>query len=357
MGGQKPLRVGLVMLGGDRKLATALPEPGASPGGAAPVANRGALYCERVLSPESLPTDGLSSTIAELGAFTDVVPLAFDGRGVVSYEGMVQRLQDRVWPVAVAQELDALLVIEGVRDAGLHWSSAGESVFSLDTVLWWLTWPFGGWIPDRDYGADAAIVAHLYSVGDPRPTPERVDASATVGSISLHPWERASVPTLCLLLPPAWVADDEAAVAASVGSWTESMLPVELVRRLKQMPFANAADTQLVARCRDGRIELQVESNSEVTEAVVTALPRGALVGSAVAVPVPLRTRLEPTAKGSRHFASGEIPMVEFADATQSLLRARVTLASGDSVSQTWTWLELQRSVGTDLGAGPGGDR
>lgn len=345
MPGQKPLRVGVVMLAGERALQPAFAEPSPAPGGAAPLAAVGTVYCEQAVLPASLPGGDLLDAVAGLDVFTDVVPLPFDGRGVASRAAMIQRVQDRIWPMAVAQQLDALLVVEGVRDGGLRWSGADEGLFSLDTVLWWLTWPVGLWIPDRDYTADVSLVAELFWVGDPRSTPVATDATANVGPHSLSPWQRAKAPALGLVLPPAWLGDDEPAVAAAVSEWSRAMLPIELARRLKQSPLSPSTQAQLQVHVRDGQLEIVVRSGQDLTDAVVASLPRGALTEAVEAVPVPLATKLELTAQGPVHVAGGSVDMGAVRQAALPLLRVCVTLVSGEQVSQTWTWSDVERGA------------
>lgn len=339
--GQKPLRAGLVVVQTDRRVAAAFEAPGAAPGGAAPRPQAGTVYRERIVLPSSLPVDALQQTLVDLEVFTDLVPLSFDARGVTSRAAMVQRLQDRLWPTAVAQELDALLVVEGVRDAGLCWSADDESLFSLDTVLWWLCWPAGLWIPDRSYAPDATLEAELFWVGDPRATPLSVDATAVVGPQSLHPWERADAPLLGLVVPPVWLADDPDAVGDAVADWTRSMLPIELARGLKQASLAQSPHVRLGVAVRGERLEIEVESGVEVVEAAITALPRGALAETPAPLPVALSTQQQHTARGTVHRATGALPLATLREAAEPLLRLAVTLASGERVSQTWAWSEL----------------
>ena len=342
MPGRKPLRVGLVVVGSDRTLQEAFPAPAAAPGGAAPVVAVGDVYGERTVLPESLAEDDVLDAVIGLGAFTDVVALPFDVRGVRSREALVQRVQDRLWPTAIAQELDALLVVEGIADGGLRWSDADEGFFSLDTVLWWLCWPFGAWIPDRAYAPDAAIRAEILWIGDQGSTPRSLDVGATAGTQSLAPWERAAVPFLGFVVPPVWLADDRATVAATIGGWARQMLPVELVRRLKQEPMAGPGAVDLRAVVRGDQVVLSIDSAQEVTDAVVVALPRGALTTPAEALPVTLQSRIETGASGPRHRASGQVELALVRQSAQALLRVRITLASGEQVSRTWSWADLQ---------------
>ena len=347
--GQQPLRVGLVVCSADRKLLEATSARPAAPGGAAPLAETappaavGAVYCAQALLPESLPEDDLLAAVAELGAFTDVVPLPFDSRGVTTHEALIQRVQDRLWSLAQAQELDALLVVEGVHDGGLTFSDADESLFSLDSMLWWLCWPCGVWIADRDYTADVALRAELLWLGDQRATPEPLDASATAGSTALTPWSRANAPVLGFFVPPAWLDDDRAAVTTAVRDWTRAMLPIELVRRLKTSPFVETNPAQVTARVRGEVVEIGVESAQEVTDVAIVSLPRGALASAAVAVVVPCTARIETGPQGPRHVTVGRVPVTAVEQPVQPLLRVRVTLASGDVVSRTWTWADLSR--------------
>ncbi|MBK8096590.1 MAG: hypothetical protein IPK26_05750 [Planctomycetes bacterium] len=267
--GKKPLRVGVVILTDDQRVRAAVPDP------AAPAVEMalpaGVRYCDTAVLPASLPEDQVVATIAELGAFTDVLQLPFDGRGIASRDALLQRVQDRLWPTAATQELDALLLIEGVADRGLRWSSADESLVSLDTVLWWLTWPFGVLIPDRTYAPDVALVATLYSPHDQRATPEPVDATAAALTTELSPWHRATTPILGLVLPPALLADDPDAVSQSVGKRTRELLPIELVRRLKTAPSPDATDLRLAIRRTGDRLELELQSSREVTEVALSA--------------------------------------------------------------------------------------
>lgn len=347
--GQQPLRVGLVVCSADRKLLEATSARPAAPGGAAPLGETappaavGAVYCAQALLPESLPEDDLLAAVAELGAFTDVVPLPFDSRGVTTHEALIQRVQDRLWSLAQAQELDALLVVEGVQDGGLTFSDADEGLFSLDSMLWWLCWPCGVWIADRDYTADVALRAELLWLGDQRATPEPLDASATAGSTALPPWSRANAPVLGFFVPPAWLDDDRAAVTVAVRDWTRAMLPIELVRRLKTSPFVESNPAQVTARVRGEVVEIGVESAQEVTDVAIVSLPRGALASAAAAVVVPCTARIETGSQGPRHVTEGRVPVTAVEQPVQPLLRVRVTLASGDLVSRTWTWADLSR--------------
>ncbi|MCB9876055.1 MAG: hypothetical protein H6835_00505 [Planctomycetes bacterium] len=341
--GTKALRVGVVVLGVDRTLGEAFADVPAAPGGAAPLVAPGVVYADQTLLPESLPADDVVAALQRLGAFTDVVPLPFDARGVASREAMIQRVQDRVWPLAVAQELDALLVVEGVRDHGLRWSDRDEGLFTLDSVLWWLTWPFGLWIDDRSYAADCALVAGLFRLGDPSSNPQPTELLATPGAVSLDPWQRASAPLLNLVLPPAWVGDDRQAVAGLVHDWSRAMLPIELVRAIKGHELVEPANVTLQLRRVPDGYELQVGSDQEVVEAAVVALPRGALTDAAEPRDVALTTEIEMTAQGPRHRCRGSVARDALDVPSTSLLRASVTLGSGERVSRTWVAAELPR--------------
>jgi hypothetical protein len=340
--GQQALRVGLVVLGQERRLQEAFATPPPAPGGAAPLPATGTRYAERTLLPDSLPEDSVLDSVRDLGAFTDVVPLPFDSRGIVSREALVQRLQDRLWTTAQAQELDALLVVEGVDDRGLVWSPDAEGLWSLDTVLWWLAWPAGLWLGDREYRPDVALVAHMYWLGDQRPTPEPTETTTAAKPLSLSPWQRASTPLLGLLLPPAWVADDPTTVAAEVSTFARAMLPIELVRTLKSTPLGEAGNVHVRAKVHGEHLEVQCEAGQEITEASATSLPRGALTESATTVPIPLESRLETSSDGPRHHATGRLPLAEIVQSGRALLRVRLTLASGDVISRTWAWTQLE---------------
>jgi hypothetical protein len=340
--GRKPLRVGLVVLGNDRALPPALTEPAAAPGGAAPRPAVGVVYREAALPPAALRAEDLVAAVVELGAFTDVVPLPFDGRGVASREALVQRVQDRVWPLALAQEVDALLVVEGVRDGGLAWSDADEGLLTFDTVLWWLAWPLGLWFTDRDYTPDVSLVASTLWVGDPRPVPVPADASVTPGTLSLQPWQRANVPLLGLVLPPAWLGDDRQAVATAVGAWSREMLPIELVRRLKRDPLPGPAGVQIAASLRGDRIVVAVDSPTEVTALGIVGLPRGVLASPAVPAAVEFVDQLALAAGTARHVATGSIDLAALSLSGVALLRVRATLADGAQVSRTWSFAELE---------------
>lgn len=341
MPGKKALRVGVVVVGADRRLQEAFADPPAAPGGAAPARELGEVYCEQALLPTSLQHDAVLAALTNLGAFTDVVALPFDGRGVRSHDAMVQRLQDRVWPLANEQALDALLVVEGVHDGGLRWSDADESLLSLDTVLWWLCWPFGVLVPDRSYGADAGVVASLFRMGDQRGTPEAIDVTTMVGERSLAPWDRAAAPLLGLVVPPVWLADDPAAVASTVGDWSRAMLPIELVRHVKETNVTPPAGAKLTAVVRDGVVQVTVDAAQEVTQATIAGLPRGALTTPIEAVPVPFESRLEMSADGPHHRASGRVDLASL-PAALPLLRLAVTFASGEQFSATWELTDLE---------------
>jgi len=342
MPGQKALRVGVVVVGPDRRLQEAFAEPPAAPGGAAPERRVGAVYCEQALLPASLPHDAVVGALTELGAFTDVVVLPFDGRGVRSREAMVQRLQDRVWPLANEQQLDALLVVEGVRDGGLRWSDADESLLSLDTVLWWLCWPFGLLVPDREYAPDAGVVASLFRVGDAAGTPHAIDVTAMVGGRSLAPWDRAAAPLFGLVVPPVWLGDDPVAVAATVGDWSRGMLPIELVRHVKEAELPAPAAASLQVAVRDGFVHVTIDAAQEVAQAAMAGLPRGALTTPIDAAPVVLESRLEMGPTGPRHRAGGRFELAALA-AGAPLLRVVVTFVSGEQCSATWDLADLER--------------
>lgn len=339
MPGTKPLRVGVVVLGSGRALPAAFAEAAAAPGGAAPLPIPGTVYAEQTLLPESLPADEVVTALQQLGAFTDIVQLPFDTRGVASREAMIQRVQDRVWPTAIKQELDAILVIEGVEDRGLHWSSEAEGLFTLDTVLWWLAWPFGLWIPDRDYTADCGLVAAMFWMGDASSNPQPVLMGATAMTQSLAPWDRASAPLLGLLLPPAWLADDPVAVAQAVSVYSREVLPASLVQQIKQTPLASPVDVDVALRVDGGQFVLEVHSGQAVQQASLVSLPRGALADAAqvVAHQIALRTEMEWTAQGPQHISIGQVARGDVEVVAQSLVRVRVVLVSGEQVSRTWT--------------------
>lgn len=343
MPGKKALRIGVVVLGTARTLPEAFGELPAAPGGAAPLPVIGALYAEQTLLPESLPADQVVEALQQLGAFTDVVQLPFDSRGIASREAMIQRVQDRVWPTAIAQQLDAVLVIEGVQDAGLRWSDSDEGLFTLDTVLWWLAWPFGLWIQDRDYTADCGLVAAMFWTGDASSNPQPVVVSATAATKSLAPWDRASAPLLGLVLPPVWVADDPASVAASVTDYTREMLPISLVQQIKLATLTGPVDLDLQLLVKGDQYQLQVHSDQEVTTATIVSLPRGALTPDAMLQPRNLRlaSEIELTAEGPRHLSSGNIARATVDSAALALVRVSVSLVSGEQVSRTWTVAEL----------------
>lgn len=345
MPGRKPLRVGVVTLGSERVLPEALPATAAAPGGAAPRTPVGAFYAERTLLPESMPADEVLEALQRLSAFTDVVLLPFDSRGLASREGVIQRIQDRIWSVAAAQELDALLVVEGVRDGGLRWSNAEEGLFSLDTVLWWVTWPFGLWLADRSYEADCELQAMLFWLGDNSSSPVPIDLIATAGAESLHPWERANSPLLGLLLPPAWVADDEAAVTTAVTNWSRAMLPINLVRQIKTVSFPSPGNTELSLTHTADHYRLVMHSDAEFTAATVTALPRGALADTTArtSTNLELTNTIELSPRGPRHQGEARLPKALVEQAGCSLVRIVVTLASGEQSSQTWAIADLPR--------------
>ena len=185
--------------------------------------------------------------------------------------------------------------------------------------------------------------AELLWLGDQRATPEPLDASATAGSTALTPWSRANAPVLGFFVPPAWLDDDRAAVTTAVRDWTRAMLPIELVRRLKTSPFVETNPAQVTARVRGEVVEIGVESAQEVTDVAIVSLPRGALASAAVAVVVPCTARIETGPQGPRHVTVGRVPVTAVEQPVQPLLRVRVTLASGDVVSRTWTWADLSR--------------
>ncbi|MCA8974022.1 MAG: hypothetical protein KDC98_04835 [Planctomycetes bacterium] len=344
MPGGKPLRVGVVVLGNVRALPEAFAQPPAAPGGAASPPVDGTLYAERTLLPESVPAENVVAALQQLGAFTDVVPLPFDSRGIASREAVVQRIQDRIWRLAIEQKLDALLVLEGLRDGGLRWSDAGEGLFTLDTAMWWLVWPIGLWIPDRTYTADCELVAEMFWLGDAAADPQPVLFGAKALPHALTPWQRADLPLLGLVLPPAWVGDDPVAVANAVRDRARDMLPIELVRNIKlgAMP---GPDAEVELRLHEGHYDLEVRSSLEVIAATITGLPRGALTdASAVTpLPVPLVSEMELLAKGPRHATHGRIESAAVEQAAPALVRVVVELVSGERISRTWAIAELLR--------------
>ena len=344
MPGRKPLRVGVVVLGTERVLPEAFAEAAAMPGGAAPMPAVGTLYAEQTVLPDSLPGDEVVDTLQRLGAFTDVVLLPFDSRGIASRQAAVQRVQDRVWRTAIAQELDALLVIEGLRDGGLRWSSESEGLFTLDTALWWLVWPIGLWIPDRTYTPDCALVAEMFLLGDRAADPQPIVITSTATPQSLAPWERANTPLLGLFLPPAWVGDDPDAVTEQVSAFARQMLPIELVRQIKQAPQPGP-DADITLRAVDGFYEIEVGSMQEVAEATIVGLPRGALTDATTPSPmtVPIRSEIVQTPAGLRHASRGRVEREAVEQSGRSLLRVVVTLVSGETVSRTWSIHDLPR--------------
>lgn len=336
--GRQPLRVGVVVASVDRSVVAAAPQPGAAPAGELRPSPGGCTYVERLLLPTPLPEDAVLDAVVDLGAFTDVVSLPLDARGITTREALVQRVQDRVWPLALAQELDAVLVIDGVEDRGLTFFDADEGLFTLDTTLWWLTWPFGVWLEDRSYQGEVNLVARLLWVGDQRPIPQSRDVEATPPPCLLSPWQRAAAPALGLLVPPAWLADDQAAVGSHVSQWTRETLPIELVRHLKSLAPPGPADLRLDLRVAGERLHVLIDSAEEVLDATLMSLPRGALTSPAVGIPIHLRSSVQAAAGGVRTTYEGDVSQAEVRQAGLPLLRLRITLAGGDAVSRTYSW-------------------